>query len=167
MSITKDAGEIVWPVKQREMHNHLIDSTRWNDFPFRDDDVVIATWAKTGTTWTQQIVCQLIFDGAEDIPVADIAPWVDMRVLPFDEIMAALEAQTHRRVLKTHLPFDALNFSAGAKYIYIGRDGRDVAWSVYHHHASMTPVFLELINETPGRVGPPLEPPKDTADSPK
>ena len=50
-----------WPVKTRELHNHHFDSTAWNDFAFRDDDIVIATYAKAGTTWTQQIV-----DGARN-----------------------------------------------------------------------------------------------------
>ena len=64
----------VRPQKTREMHNAAMDSTRWNDFTFRDGDVVIGTWGKSGTTWTQQIVAQLIFAGAEDVPTVDIAP---------------------------------------------------------------------------------------------
>ena len=43
-----------WPRKTREFHNHHFDSTVWNGFSFRGDDIVIATYAKTGTTWTQQ-----------------------------------------------------------------------------------------------------------------
>lgn len=35
------------PEKTREMHNHHFDSTIWNDFTFRDDDIVIATYAKS------------------------------------------------------------------------------------------------------------------------
>ena len=46
------------------------------------------------------------------------------------------EAQTHRRFLKTHLPLDAPVFSPGAKYLYIGRDGHDVVWSMHNHHAT-------------------------------
>ena len=42
---------ISWPQKQRDIHNHHMDSTRWNQFRFRDDDIVIGTWAKSGTTW--------------------------------------------------------------------------------------------------------------------
>jgi aryl sulfotransferase len=39
-----------WPRKTREIQNCICDSTRWNGFNFRDDDIVIATYAKTGTT---------------------------------------------------------------------------------------------------------------------
>ena len=135
----------VQPQKTREMHNAAMDSTRWNDFTFRDGDVVIGTWAKSGTTWTQQIVAQLIFAGAEDVPAMDIAPWVDLRILPLDEVMTKLDSQTHRRFMKTHLPADALVFSPKAKYLYLGRDGRDVAWSWYNHLSNMTPEFFDLI----------------------
>jgi hypothetical protein len=44
------------PRKTRELHNHHFDSTIWNDLQFRDDDIIIATYAKSGTTWMQQIV---------------------------------------------------------------------------------------------------------------
>lgn len=148
-----------WPVKTRELHSHHFDSTIWNDFRFRDDDIVIATYGKSGTTWMQQIVAQLIFGGQEGLSVGDMSFWMDLRVPPAPEKMAAVEAQTHRRFLKTHLPVDALVFSPQAKYIYIGRDGRDVLWSLYNHHANANALFYDLVNNTPGLVGPPLEPP--------
>lgn len=59
-------ASIAWPRKTRELMNHHMDSTVWNDFDFRDNDVVVATYAKSGTTWTQQIVSQLLFKGAEE-----------------------------------------------------------------------------------------------------
>jgi aryl sulfotransferase len=149
---------VAWPRKTREFHNHHFNSAVWNDFRFRDDDVIVATYAKSGTTWTQQIVAQLIFQGAEDVPVHELSPWLDLRVTPPDTL-AQLEAQTHRRVVKTHLPLDALVFSPKAKYLYIGRDGRDVVWSLYHHHTNANDLWYQLLNETPGRVGPPIERP--------
>ena len=69
------AEDIQWPIKTREMHNNHFDSTVWNDFPFRDDDIIIATNLKSGTTWVQQIVSQLLFNGEEGLPVADMSPW--------------------------------------------------------------------------------------------
>eukprot|EP00035_Acanthoeca_spectabilis_P023521 m.449728 g.449728 ORF g.449728 m.449728 type:complete len:302 (-) comp19867_c0_seq1:169-1074(-) len=150
------------PEKTREMHNHHFDSTIWNDFTFRDDDIVIATYAKAGTTWVQQIVSQLLFNGEEGLPVAEMSPWMDLRVPPKEVKLPVVEAQTHRRFLKTHLPVDALVFSPKAKYIYIARDGRDVAWSMYNHHASANKFWYEALNDTPGRVGPPIEKPVDS-----
>jgi aryl sulfotransferase len=75
--------------------------------------------------------------------------------------LPAIEAQTHRRFLKTHLPVDALVYSPKAKYIYIGRDGRDVVWSMYNHHATANEAWYDALNNSPGRVGPPIERPTD------
>jgi len=144
------------PIKRRELHNHHFDSTVWNDFAFRDDDVIIATYAKSGTTWTQQIVGQLIFDGDPELNVGDLSPWMDLRVPRKEVKLSAVEAQTHRRFLKTHLPVDALVFSPKAKYLYIARDGRDVVWSLYNHHANANAAWYEALNDSPGRVGPPI-----------
>ena len=150
-----------WPEKTRELHNHHFDSTIWNDLKFRDDDIVIATYAKSGTTWMQQIVAQLMFDGDPDISVAEMSPWVDLRVPPKEVKLPLLEAQTHRRFMKTHLPVDAIRFCPKARYLYIGRDGRDVVWSMYNHHFNANQTWYDALNDTPGRVGPPIEPPPD------
>jgi aryl sulfotransferase len=144
------------PTKTRELHNHHFDSTIWNDFKFRDDDIVISTYAKSGTTWVQQIVAQLLFHGTEGLEVAEMSPWLDLRVPPKSVKLSAVEAQTHRRFLKTHLPVDALVYSPRAKYIYIGRDGRDVAWSLHNHHANANQTWYDALNNTPGLVGPPI-----------
>jgi aryl sulfotransferase len=150
-----------WPEKTREFQNHHFDSTIWNDLNFRDDDIVIATYAKSGTTWMQQIVAQLMFDGDPDIAVAEMSPWVDLRVPPKEVKLPLLEAQAHRRFMKTHLPVDATRFCPKAKYLYIGRDGRDVVWSMYNHHVNANQTWYDALNNTPGRVGPPIEPPPD------
>lgn len=147
------------PTKTREMHNHHIDSTVWNDIKFRDDDIVIATYAKSGTTWVQQIISQLIFDGKENLPTAEMSPWVDLRIPPKEVKLPEIEAQTHRRFLKTHLPVDALVFSEKAKYLYIGRDARDLMWSMHNHHATANAMWYDALNNTPGRVGPEIAPP--------
>ena len=153
---------IVYPKKTRELHNHHFDSTVWNDFAFRDDDIVLATYAKSGTTWVQQIVSQLIFRGTAGLPVSDMSPWMDLRVPPKQVKLQAVEKQTHRRFVKTHLPVDALVFSPHARYVYVARDGRDVVWSLYNHHANANQLFYDTLNDTPGRVGPPIGRPPES-----
>jgi aryl sulfotransferase len=148
-----------WPTKTHELHSHHFDSTIWNDFKFRDDDIVIATYAKAGTTWMQQIVGQMLFGPDPDLAVAELSPWLDLRVPPKDVKLPAVEAQTRRRFLKTHLPVDALVVSPRARYIYIGRDARDVVWSFYNHHANANELWYSALNDTPGRVGPPIDKP--------
>jgi len=150
-----------WPKKAREMHNHHMDSTVWNDFNFRDEDVIVATWAKSGTTWTQQIVAQLIHHGAEDINVPMLSPWLDLRIMP-KEAIEAVKQQPHRRSVKTHLPADAMVVSPKAKYLYIGRDGRDAVWSAFNHLANFKPEVFDMFNNTPGRVGPQLKRPSES-----
>jgi aryl sulfotransferase len=148
--------DIQHPQKTRELQCHLLDSTVWNEFEFRSDDIVIASYSKSGTTWVQQIVAQLLWQGAEHLNVAQMSPWLDCRFPSNEEKLAVVAAQAHRRFIKSHLPVDALVFSPQAKYIYVGRDGRDVLWSLYNHHLNMKPDVIESIDAAPGRVGPPL-----------
>jgi aryl sulfotransferase len=154
-----------WPKKTREVQTAIVDSTRWNGFKFRADDIVIDTFGKSGTTWMQQIVGQLVLDAPDGVSAAGASPWLDMRIFPLDETLAMLEAQQHRRFIKTHLPVDALVFSPRAKYVYVGRDARDIVWSAYNHQAGFTLEALQAFNETPGRVGPRItHPPCDVRD---
>jgi len=145
-----------YPTKQREHWHHLLDSTVWNEFKYRDDDIVINAYSKSGTTWVQQIVAQLIWMGAENIDLSEVSPWLDCRFPSKEERLKIIEAQTHRRFIKSHLPVDTLVFSPKAKYIYIGRDGRDVLWSLYNHHRNMKKEVIQDIDRVSERVGPPL-----------
>jgi len=40
------------------------------------------------------------------------------------------------------------------KYLYVGRDGRDIAWSLYNHYLKGNGFWYDALNETPGLVGP-------------
>ena len=109
----------------------------WNKYERRDDDIIIALTPKSGTTWLQQIVCQLLFHDCDEQPDLDmISPWIDTTMF-HDEffILDLIEKQKHRRFFKTHslatdLPEDVIENS---KIIYITRDFRDVVWSFYNH----------------------------------
>lgn len=124
------------PKKVHEYKDHvIIDSTRWSVYNHRPGDIVISTSYKTGTTWMQTIVANLIFqDGAFPAPVGVMSPWIDMSMPPLEMISQALEAQTHRRFIKTHLALDGLPYFETARYIVVGRDVRDVFMSMWNHH---------------------------------
>lgn len=145
-----------YPVKKREHWHQLLDSTVWNDFKYRDDDIIINAYSKSGTTWVQQIVAQLLWNGAEHVIVPDVSPWIDCRFPSKEERLTMIERQTHRRFLKSHLPVDTLLFSPKAKYLYIGRDGRDVLWSLFNHHRILKKDVIQDIDNVPERIGPPL-----------
>ena len=49
-------------VTRRYEHHHL-DSPRWQEFETRPGDILITTAYKSGTTWMQTIVANLIFGG--------------------------------------------------------------------------------------------------------
>src|SRR5580698_243699 len=92
----------------KEVRSWTTDSRRWATFKPREGDIVIATAPKCGTTWTQQIASLLVFQSPEPREIQSTSPWIDFRIPPVDAIMAHIEAQTHRRFLKSHLPFDAM-----------------------------------------------------------
>ncbi len=147
------AGAIDWPVKTRDIHDAYFESDRWNDFIFRDGDVVVATYPKVGTTWMQQIVLQLIHRGAPGFDGPWVSPWLDMRIVPRQGVMDLYAAQTQRRCIKTHLPLDALVFDPRARYIVVGRDARDMVWSAYNHQDAYDDEILAHFNGPPGRPG--------------
>jgi aryl sulfotransferase len=146
--------------------SHILDSTRWQQYQPRTDDIIISTPPKSGTTWMQEIVRQLVFLG-EDAPERDamnlwqVSPWLEQRLAPLNVVLSQLEAQQHRRFIKAHLPLDGLPYFPQVKYIIVGRDARDVAMSLWNHLSERTDAQVVLINNTPGRVGDPVSPPED------
>jgi aryl sulfotransferase len=118
--------------------NFMSDNDRWNDLELRDGDIVVATPAKCGTTWMQSICALLVF-GGPDLPagIDELSPWVDLYTKSRKALVAQLDAQTHRRFMKTHTPLDGLPFDPRVTYICVGRDPRDAGISMDHHMANM------------------------------
>ena len=117
----------------------MSDSALWTGFPFRDDDVVISPPAKCGTSWMQMLCALLVFNSAR-FPrrLTEISPWLDAITYDFAETLAALQAQQHRRFIKTHTPLDGLPFVEGVTYLCVGRDPRDVGVSFDHAIANIS-----------------------------
>ena len=71
--------------------------------------------AKSGTTWTQQMIGQMLFGPDPEMAVAEVSAWLDLRVPPKQVKLPLIQAQTHRRFLKTLLPVDALVLAPKAR----------------------------------------------------
>ena len=118
----------------RHYEGFMADSSRWERFRFRPDDVVISTPAKCGTTWMQTIVGMLLLDRTDlGAPISTISPWLDMQIRTEDEVFATLEAQDHRRFIKTHTPLDGVPLVDGVTYVVLVRHPLDVALSDRDH----------------------------------
>ncbi len=139
--------------ERRVYQNHHLDSTRWDYFARRPGDIVISTSYKAGTTWMQAIVGQLLYPNGEVADPISLSPWLDNRIFPLELVLNQLKAQSTRRFIKTHLPLDGLPYDPDVQYIVVSRDARDVFMSLLNHWGSHTPLFYQVINSVPGRVG--------------
>jgi len=120
----------------------LIDSDRWRAFQARPDDIVVATYPKSGTTWMQRILSLLIFRSEEPLALDRTFPWWEVNRRPIEAVVEDFEAQRHRRSVKTHVPFDGVPRFDAVKYIHMARDGRDVCMSYHNHCTGFRPEAL-------------------------
>lgn len=104
----------------------------------RPDDVYIATYPRSGTTWLQHLVWLLLHQGRAPSPADRAPPFRHLSaVAPWFERSLAVGVRTHRdfedlpspRVFKTHLHPAWL--PRGARYVHVVRDPADVVVS-YH-----------------------------------
>lgn len=152
----------------RTVKDHVRDSRHWDRYKPRPGDVVVATAPKVGTTWTQRIVSLLIFQSAAPVPIMSTHPWLDCRFqIPIDVMIPMLEGQTHRRAVKSHLPFDALPIYDEVKYIHTARGGLDACFSFHNHFLNFTPQAVGNIQRIALEDGETGGPPPPTPEDPR
>ncbi|HEY1706676.1 MAG TPA: sulfotransferase domain-containing protein [Rhizomicrobium sp.] len=126
------------PERTVEYNGRLTQSHRWADFRHRPDDIFICTPPKNGTTWTQAICAMLVFGRADiDQQPGNISPWYDSIFHTPEATNSLLEAQKHRRFIKTHTPLDGLPFFPECTYFAVYRDPRDAFLSMANHLENM------------------------------
>ncbi len=151
------------PERIHHYQNLFMDSARWDEFTPRENDIIICTPYKSGTTWTQMICALLIFQ-KPDLPgrISDLSPWLDMRIAPIENVLKRYEEQHHRRFIKTHTPLDGIPYFEDVTYLVCGRDPRDIFVSVVHHAKNQQlDKVIESLEKQGISVEPPERPPED------
>lgn len=113
------------------------------NYKFDADDVIIATYPKCGTTWTQYICWELTqnLDGTKQRPQVH-EMWFD--ISPQLETFGSkrVEQQTLRpRLVKVHLPLNYLNYNFDTKLIHVLRNPYDACVSLFNNVKAAPRVF--------------------------
>lgn len=105
---------------------------RYIDFRPRPDDIFIATYPRSGTTWMQMILYQMTSEGEMNFQhISEVCPWFERSIVTGRD----LELLPSPRVFKTHLrPY--LLPRQPVRHLYVARNGEDVAVSLYHFYRS-------------------------------
>lgn len=118
------------PERLHRYETAVCDSARWDAYRPREGDIIVSTTPKCGTTWTQML-CALLIHGPElPAPLTRLSPWLDRLVTPIETVIADLDRQAGRRVMKTHTPLDGLPYFESVAYLHCGRDPRDAFLSM-------------------------------------
>ncbi|XP_068102659.1 sulfotransferase 1C1-like [Hyperolius riggenbachi] len=122
----------------------LIQSTcdMWDKFynvQAREDDILIATYPKAGTTWMQEIVDLIMLQGDVEksmrAPCYVKVPFLDLNPKPMPSGVDAANAMPSPRVLKTHMPIKLVPpsfWEKNCKVIYVARNAKDILVSYYY-----------------------------------
>ena len=126
-------GLIVPKFVQQEELNKL------KDLELYSDDVWVVTYPKCGTTWAQQIVRLIRSKGKPDGVNMDFAvPWLEAAAEPhIKKAKFTVNDLQRPRAFKSHFPCHLLPCgtpdTTPCKYIYVARNPKDVAVSLYFH----------------------------------
>jgi aryl sulfotransferase len=131
------------PSKTVDYKGPITDTSRWQNFKPRPDDIFICTPPKCGTTWTQAIVAMLVFGKADhgEMPGV-VSPWIDASFAPIAEYLEQIDTQQHRRFIKTHTPLDGIPYFEECTYLVVCRDPRDLYFSMVNHLSNMSDADL-------------------------
>lgn len=165
-------SELDYYEKFEEVHGILMykDFVKYWDnveaFQARPDDLVIATYPKSGTTWVSEIVYMIYKEGdvekcKEDV-IFNRIPFLECRKENLMNGVKQLDEMNSPRIVKTHLPPELLPASfweKDCKIIYLCRNAKDVAVSFYyfflmvagHPNPGSFPEFVEKFMQGQGR----------------
>ncbi|XP_071478960.1 sulfotransferase 1A1-like [Diadema antillarum] len=147
------------------------------NFEVRPDDTFVITYPKSGTTWMQLIMLLVLNEGnvaklegrhvmlmVPFLDIVDVSNFTDLSKAP--PLAAYAKDMPSPRILKTHclpdwLPVDIRSDDPEVKVIYVARNPKDAAVSLYHFCQSLRYMpsyeswdeFFELFIAGRGPVG--------------
>ncbi len=86
------------------------------------------------------------------MPLTRLSPWLDRLSTPIETLLADLDAQPWRRIIKTHTPLDGLPYFDNVAYVFCGRDPRDAFLSMMDNMRNTSPATMSAVR---ARVGLP------------
>jgi hypothetical protein len=150
------------PIFKRTLKTPKFKCAAFEGYTPTSHDVLVCTYAKSGTYWTMQIALQIAHYGdAEYKHIHDVIAWPDVHM------PGAITIEDHSppsptglRVIKTHLESEYVPYNASAKYIVVVRDPKEAFVSSYHFAHALSPfgkihitvdewMELFLANESP------------------
>ena len=103
------------------------------DFGQRDDDIYLVTFPKSGTTMMQVILYQLCTDGKGNMDfhhIYDVSPWVSNDAF----LKRPVRDLPSPRIIKSHEHCRDYEKGTKGRFIYVYRNGMDVAVSLFNQN---------------------------------
>ena len=133
------------PTRSVVYEGPINNTTIWERFTLRPDDIFVVTPPKCGTTWTQIIVTSIIQGRSlGDAEMGQFSKWLDCGFRDREEIAAFLDGLTTRRCIKSHSPLDGITYDPRCTYFAVYRHPIDVHFSMRKHNENMT---LDMLND--------------------